>query len=165
MLLCVRMLLLCSRVFVCSIVIFTLLDLCVSSLRRGHANLHRIVPISTDAPRRESRCVYLSIYLSIYIYIYTYMCIYIYIYGISYIMCIVLYYSHIYIYIYYLYVILCMCIYIYIYVYSLFDCDIIVVVRPGLRSGRGLARRRPLIATIIIITIIIITITVTINNK
>lgn len=33
----------------------TLLDLCVSSLRRGHANLLCIVPILTDDPRRESR--------------------------------------------------------------------------------------------------------------
>ena len=36
--------------------LITLLDLCVSSLRRGHANLLRIVPILTDAPRRESTC-------------------------------------------------------------------------------------------------------------
>ena len=34
---------------------FTLLDLCVSSLRRGHANLLCIVPILTDDPRRESK--------------------------------------------------------------------------------------------------------------
>ena len=34
---------------------FTLLDACVSSLRRGHANLLCIVPISTDDPRRESK--------------------------------------------------------------------------------------------------------------
>ena len=33
---------------------FTLLDLCVSSLRRGHANLLCIVPILTDDPRRKS---------------------------------------------------------------------------------------------------------------
>ena len=33
---------------------FTLLDLCVSSLRRGHANLLCIVPILSDDPRRES---------------------------------------------------------------------------------------------------------------
>ena len=33
---------------------FTLLDLCVSSLRRGHANLLCTVPILTDDPRRES---------------------------------------------------------------------------------------------------------------
>ena len=32
----------------------TLLDLCVSSLRRGHANLLCIVPSLTDGPRRES---------------------------------------------------------------------------------------------------------------
>ena len=32
----------------------TLPDLCVSSLRRGHANLLCIVPILTDDPRRES---------------------------------------------------------------------------------------------------------------
>ena len=36
--------------------LFTLLDLCVSSLRRGHANLLCIVPILTDDPRRESNC-------------------------------------------------------------------------------------------------------------
>ena len=35
----------------------TLLDLCVSSLRRGHANLLCIVPILTDDPRRESAAV------------------------------------------------------------------------------------------------------------
>lgn len=35
----------------------TLLDLCVSSLRRGHANLLCIVPILTDDPRRESNNV------------------------------------------------------------------------------------------------------------
>ena len=33
----------------------TLLDLCVSSLRRGHANLLCIVPILTDDPRKVSR--------------------------------------------------------------------------------------------------------------
>ena len=38
-------------IFVC---LFTLLDLCASSLRRGHANLLCIVPILTDDPRRES---------------------------------------------------------------------------------------------------------------
>ena len=32
----------------------TLLGLCVSSLRRGHANLLCIVPILADDPRRES---------------------------------------------------------------------------------------------------------------
>ena len=32
----------------------TPLDLCVSSLRRGHANLLCIVPILSDDPRRES---------------------------------------------------------------------------------------------------------------
>ena len=32
----------------------TLFDLCVSSLRRGHANLLCIVPILSDDPRRES---------------------------------------------------------------------------------------------------------------
>ena len=33
----------------------TLLDLCVSSLRRGHANFLCIDPILTDVPRKESR--------------------------------------------------------------------------------------------------------------
>jgi len=35
-------------------ILFTLLDLCVSSLRRGHANTLCTVPILTDDPRRES---------------------------------------------------------------------------------------------------------------
>ena len=39
----------------------TLLDLCVSSLRRGHANLLCIVPILTDDPRRESEVLQLKI--------------------------------------------------------------------------------------------------------
>ena len=39
---------------VCLCMLCTLLDLCVSSLRRGHANLLCIVPILTDDPRRES---------------------------------------------------------------------------------------------------------------
>ena len=34
--------------------LFTLLDVCVSSLRRGHANILCIVPSLTDDPRRES---------------------------------------------------------------------------------------------------------------
>ena len=37
----------------------TLLDLCVSSLRRGHANLLCIVPILTDVPRKESKEIWL----------------------------------------------------------------------------------------------------------
>ena len=32
----------------------TFLDLCVSSLRRGHANLLCIIPVLSDDPRRES---------------------------------------------------------------------------------------------------------------
>ena len=42
---------------VCSAIInnmFTLLELCVSSLRGGHANLLCILPSLTDDPRRES---------------------------------------------------------------------------------------------------------------
>ena len=39
----------------------SLLDLCVSSLRRGHANLLCIVPILTDDPRRESRISYVVV--------------------------------------------------------------------------------------------------------
>ena len=35
----------------------SLLDLCVSSLRRGHANLLCIVPIMTDDPRKESKVI------------------------------------------------------------------------------------------------------------
>ena len=34
--------------------LFALLDVCVSSLRRGHANILCIVPSLTDDPRRES---------------------------------------------------------------------------------------------------------------
>ena len=33
---------------------FTLLDVCLSSLRRGHANLLRVAPMVPDDPRRES---------------------------------------------------------------------------------------------------------------
>jgi hypothetical protein len=43
-----------APVLECKKKLFTLLDLCVSSLRRGHANLLCIVPILTDDPRRES---------------------------------------------------------------------------------------------------------------
>ena len=44
---------------------FTPLDLCVSSLRRGHANLFCIVPILTDDPRRESKkCCFLECWLA-----------------------------------------------------------------------------------------------------
>ena len=43
--------------------LFTLLDLCVSSLRRGHANLLCIVPILTDDPRRKSGCQCLASFL------------------------------------------------------------------------------------------------------
>jgi hypothetical protein len=42
--------------------LFTLLDLCVSSLRRGHANLLCIVPILTDDPRRESKQRFSKVY-------------------------------------------------------------------------------------------------------
>ena len=70
--------------------IFTLLDLCVSSLHRGHANLLCIVPILADDPRRESEkgwsyhmCVYIYIYIycccTYYVYV-MYVCVYIYIY-------------------------------------------------------------------------------------
>ena len=44
------------RLAVCRKKMFALLDLCVSSLCRGHANLLCIVPILTDDPRRESGC-------------------------------------------------------------------------------------------------------------
>ena len=40
-----------AAVFEC---MFTLLDVCVSSLRRGHANHLFMVPIVTNDPRRES---------------------------------------------------------------------------------------------------------------
>ena len=52
------------------LLLFTLLDLCVSSLRRGHANLLCIVPSLTDDPRRESIHTYIYI-IYIYIYVYT----------------------------------------------------------------------------------------------
>ena len=59
----------------------SLLDLRMSSLRRGHANLRCVVPMFTDDPRRESECnaslIYIYIYRYIYIYIYTYVYIYI----------------------------------------------------------------------------------------
>ena len=43
-----------KKVRVAHLELFTLLDVCVSSLRRGHANILCIVPILTDDPRRES---------------------------------------------------------------------------------------------------------------
>ena len=63
---------------------FTLLDLCVSSLRRGHANLLCIVPILTDDPRRKSirtinRSLLLLLLLLLYMLSYTYIHIYIYV--------------------------------------------------------------------------------------
>ena len=36
------------------VLLFTLLDVCVSSLRRGHANVLCIVPMLTDGPRWKS---------------------------------------------------------------------------------------------------------------
>ena len=42
-------------------VFVTILDMCMSSLRRGHANILCIVPILTDDPRRESREVWLMV--------------------------------------------------------------------------------------------------------
>ena len=42
--------------------LLTLLDLCVLSLRRGHANIVCIVPILTDDPRRESETGSVSSY-------------------------------------------------------------------------------------------------------
>ena len=51
--------LVCIYICICSKRLFTLLDLCVSSLRRGHANLLCIVPILTDDPRRESKYTYM----------------------------------------------------------------------------------------------------------
>ena len=47
------------HVFVCRL--FTLLDLCLSSLRRGHANILCIVQMLTDDPRKKRcLCVYAS---------------------------------------------------------------------------------------------------------
>ena len=46
---------------------FTLLELCASCLRRGHANLLCIVPILTDDPRRESNNVLLFRYVMLQI--------------------------------------------------------------------------------------------------
>ena len=48
----------------------TPLDLCVSSLRRGHANLLCIVPILSDDPRRESNPLSASHWLMLYTYVY-----------------------------------------------------------------------------------------------
>ena len=44
----------------------TVLDLCLSSLRRGHANLLCIVPILSDDPRRESIYIYMCVCVRIY---------------------------------------------------------------------------------------------------
>ena len=62
--------------------LFTLFDLCASSLRRGHANLLCIVPILTDDPRRESKkftflfavlCSYCLLLLVVVCYCYVFM--------------------------------------------------------------------------------------------
>ena len=45
------------HIHICSITLFTLLDLRVSSLRSGHANPLCTVPTLTDDPRRESEFV------------------------------------------------------------------------------------------------------------
>ena len=58
---CVAISLLTWEVGCCKKELFTLLDLCVSSLRRGHANLLCIVPILTDDPRRESETPFAAI--------------------------------------------------------------------------------------------------------
>ena len=124
--------------------LLSLLDVCVSSLRRGHANLLCIVPMLTDDLRRESSgprammslaarwmsqtsstwrrlslsiCVYIYNHITTYIYIY--ICIYIYIYIYTHAPIHIYIYISLYVYIYiymciYLYI---MCIYIYIYIY------------------------------------------------
>ena len=46
---------------------FTLLDVCMSSLRRGHANILCIVPMLTDDPRRECNCCYVIMLFYIYV--------------------------------------------------------------------------------------------------
>jgi hypothetical protein len=45
----------------------TLLDLCVSSLRRGHANLLCIVPILSDDPLRESMRFWLEDFAALWV--------------------------------------------------------------------------------------------------
>ena len=100
----------CIHVYIYCMYMFTLLDLCVSSLRRGHANLLCIVPILTDDPRRESIlyvhvvctcCMYACMYVCMYVYIYTYIY--------AYIICMHLY----------VYIDLSLSLYIYIYQYNI----------------------------------------------
>ena len=136
---------------------FTLLDLCKSSLRRGHANLLWIVPILTDDPRRKSN-MYVSIcYYSLWSVIIVYKLCTINVYDVYYISCafraVVLgargrpsvassnhgsarwgvdVYIYIYIYI-YMYLYLSISLYIYIYIYRARSVR-------GARKGRG-ARR------------------------
>jgi hypothetical protein len=50
---------------ICYQKLFTLLDLCVSSLRRGHANLLCIVPIQISLSLSLSLCLSLSLSLSL----------------------------------------------------------------------------------------------------
>ena len=123
---------------------FTLLDLCVSSLSRGHANLLCIVPILTDDPRRESELIYIYIYnitidnnsmisikhtsnhikhktinnntIIIHVYIHMYICIYIYIYVHISLSLYIYIYIHVHVYL-SLSISLSLSIYIYIYVY------------------------------------------------
>ena len=43
----------CVYIYIYIYTLFTLLDVCVSSLRRGHADLLCIASMLTDDPRRE----------------------------------------------------------------------------------------------------------------
>ena len=45
---------------------FTLLDACVSSLRRGHAKLLCFVPILTDDPQRESSLIQTMMWMIVF---------------------------------------------------------------------------------------------------
>ena len=87
--------------------LFTLLDLCVSSLRRGHANLLCVVPILRDDPRRRCQGLY---YIIIY-YVVSYYIIYYYCNN-NIIICVSLSLSIS------LSLSLCVCIYIYIYIHA-----------------------------------------------
>ena len=67
---CCLLLLFALVVYCLNTKLLTLLDVCASSLRRGHANLLCIVPVSTDDPRREP--IYIYIYIYIYIHTHTF---------------------------------------------------------------------------------------------
>ena len=60
-------------IFVVFGLLFALLDVCVSSLRRGHVNILCIVPCLTDDPRRESTFLLFVVSLLLFVVLFCYL--------------------------------------------------------------------------------------------